>query len=182
MADPREALLAEYGLASNWSVTMLVKEMAAEACREILARNGFGRLGCARDNQPYVVPIYFAYEPDHLCSFSTVGQKIEWMRANPRVCVEVDEVTNHFQWMSVIVSGRYQAFPNTPEFDLEPRNAKLVLEKRMLWWQTAYAAQQFRAKSQSTEPLFYCIHIDSITGHCAVPDDVDSNFFEIRAH
>ena len=31
---------------------------------------------------------------DYLYSFSTVGQKIEWMRANPNVCVETDEVTN----------------------------------------------------------------------------------------
>jgi hypothetical protein len=42
------------------------------------------------------VPIYFAYEPDHLNSFAAVGKKIEWMRANPKVCVELDEVISHF--------------------------------------------------------------------------------------
>jgi uncharacterized protein len=52
------------------------------------------------------MPIYFAYQPDRLYGFSSVGRKIEWMRANPRVCVEADEVTDHFHWTSVIVSGR----------------------------------------------------------------------------
>ena len=158
---------------------MLVKDMTSKECSEMLARTSFGRLGCARDNQPYVVPIYFAYEPHHLYGFSTVGQKIEWMRANPKVCVEVDEVKNHFEWMSVIVSGRYQELPDTPEFQLERRNAQLVLEKRMLWWQTAYVAKQTRAKSQATEPIFYCIHIDSMTGYRAAPDATDLTFLEI---
>jgi nitroimidazol reductase NimA-like FMN-containing flavoprotein (pyridoxamine 5'-phosphate oxidase superfamily) len=158
---------------------MLMQEMTAKECREILVRTSFGRLGCARDNQPYVIPIYFAYEPDHLYGFSTVGQKIEWMRANPKVCVEVDEVTNHFQWMSVIVSGTYQELPDTPESGPERRNAQLVLEKRMLWWQTAYVAEELRARSQSTEALFYCIHIESMTGHRAVPEAADSMFLKI---
>jgi nitroimidazol reductase NimA-like FMN-containing flavoprotein (pyridoxamine 5'-phosphate oxidase superfamily) len=158
---------------------MLINDMTSKECSEMLARTSFGRLGCARDNQPYVVPIYFAYEPDHLYGFSTVGQKISWMRANPKVCVEVDEVTNHFEWMSVIVNGRYQELPDTPEFQSERRNAQLVLEKRMLWWQTAYVAEQLRAKSQATEPLFYCIQIDSMTGHRAAPDATDSTFLEI---
>jgi hypothetical protein len=63
-----------------------------EECRDLLKRVGFGRLGCASENQPCVVPIYFAYEPDHLFGFSTAGQKIEWMLTNPLVCVAAAEV------------------------------------------------------------------------------------------
>ena len=56
-------------------IPMVITEMTSKECQEILARTGFGRLGCTRNNQPYVVPIYFAYEPDHLYGFSTFGQK-----------------------------------------------------------------------------------------------------------
>jgi hypothetical protein len=153
---------------------MLIRDMTPQECRQMLTRSGFGRLGCARENQPYVVPIYFAYEPDHLYIFTTVGKKIEWMRANPKVCVEVDEVVSHFQWMSVIITGRYQELPNTPEFRAERQQALMVLEKRMLWWQTAFAAKQVLPRDKSDEPLFYCVHIDSMTGHRAVPDAVES--------
>lgn len=140
----------------------------------MLTRIGFGRLACARDNQPYIVPIYFAYEFGLLYSFTTVGRKIEWMRTNPKVCVEVDEVLSHFQWMSVIVMGRYQELPNTPDFRCERENALAALEKRLLWWQTAIAAKQLPTRHKDAEPLFYCIHIDSMTGHRAFPDVVES--------
>ena len=39
-----------------------------------------------------------------LYGFTTEGQKIEWMRANPLVCVELDEVENFDQWTSIVVS------------------------------------------------------------------------------
>jgi nitroimidazol reductase NimA-like FMN-containing flavoprotein (pyridoxamine 5'-phosphate oxidase superfamily) len=158
---------------------MLITDITASECQEILARNGFGRLGCARDDQPYVVPIYFAYEPGRLYGYSTVGRKIEWMRANPKVCVEVDEVTSHFDWTSVILSGRFQELPDRPELSSERLNAQMVLEKRMLWWQIASAAGELQARSETAEPVFYCIHIDSVTGHRAVPDPVDSQFSRI---
>ena len=67
---------------------MLISEMSGEECRDLLSRLGFGRLACAHQNRPYIVPIYFAYEPDHLYGFATMGQKVEWMRSNPLVCVD----------------------------------------------------------------------------------------------
>jgi len=139
-----------------------------------LTRTVFGRLGCASDNQPYVVPIYFAYEPDQLYGFTTVGRKIDWMRKNPKVCVEVDEVVDHFRWMSVIVTGRYQELPNSVEFGSERERALMALEKRLLWWQTAFAARQLPTRYETPEPLFYCIFIDSMTGLRAIPDAVES--------
>ena len=64
---------------------MLIHEMTVQQCLETLARLRLGRLGCARDIQPYVVPIYFASHKRQLYAFATLGEKIEWMRANPRV-------------------------------------------------------------------------------------------------
>ena len=149
---------------------MLITEMTSEECREILARTGFGHLGCSRDDEPYVVPMYFASETDYLYGFSTFGRKIEWMRSNPKVCVEVDEVTGHSSWASVIINGRYQELPNTPEHSSERQHAYSLLEKRTLWWQTAQASKELRT-TQPFPPIFYRIHIDAIIGHRAAPDD-----------
>jgi uncharacterized protein len=160
---------------------MLIKNMTAKECSDFLARIHFGRLGCTLDNEPYVVPIYFAYHADLLYAFSTVGRKIEWMRVNPKVCVEADELTDHFHWTSVIVSGHYRELPDTPEFSSERRTAQLELERHMLWWQTAYAAEQLRAPSEPFAPLFYSIRIASMTGRRAIPDAVDSTFLKIAA-
>jgi uncharacterized protein len=152
---------------------VLIREIDPTECRNLLARLGTGRLGCARNNQPYVVPIYFAYEPDRLYGFSTIGQKIEWMRENPLVCVQTDEVHGHNEWESVVVLGRYEELPDTPGYSELRRQAQSVLEKRSMWWQTAYAASQSRVKPKPATPVFYCIHIEEVSGHKATPDEIE---------
>jgi uncharacterized protein len=149
---------------------MLVGELHSGECYELLARLGFGRLACARENQPYIVPIYFAYEHERLYGFGTLGQKIEWMRSNPLVAVEADEVKSHLEWTSVVVRGRYEEFPDTPEYADRRHQAQSALEKRSLWWQTGFASAQTRGGFNRDLPVFYCIHIDQISGHRAMPD------------
>ena len=90
---------------------MLIQELSRQASLDLLARTRLGRLARTQEAQPYVVPVHFAYDDNALYSFATVGQKIEWMRANPLVCVEVDEVVGQQQWVSVIVFGRYEELP-----------------------------------------------------------------------
>lgn len=38
------------------------------------------------------MPIFLAWESDYIYVLSTFGQKIEWMRTNPKVCVEIEEI------------------------------------------------------------------------------------------
>jgi uncharacterized protein len=95
---------------------MMIRELSREECLRVLARARLARLACSHENQPYVIPVYLAYDEASEClyGFTTPGQKIEWMRANPLVCVEVDEIAAYDQWVSVIVIGRYEELPATP--------------------------------------------------------------------
>lgn len=150
---------------------MLVSEMTREECEELLARLGFGRLACVRDNQAYVVPIYFASEPGHLYGFSTLGEKIEWMRSNPLVCVEADEVVSETNWASVVVRGRYEEFPDTPEYAEPRRKAQSRLENmRSLWWPISFASAQPRERFDRDIAIFYGIHVEQISGRRGSPD------------
>jgi len=141
----------------------VISEIPEAECREILLRASLGRLGCALDNQPYVVPIYFVCEPGCIYVFSTYGQKIEWMRANPRVCLQVDEVTGASQWASVIANGRFQELVE-PQFSEEREHARELLEARQRWWLTALAERRIRVPDGQVAPLFFAIRIDSVTG------------------
>jgi uncharacterized protein len=98
---------------------MVIHEMSREQCFRVLARAWVARLACAHENQPYVVPVYLAYDEASGClyGFTTPGQKVEWMRANPRVCVEVDEIAAYDQWVSVIATGRYEELGEAPGSD-----------------------------------------------------------------
>ena len=38
-----------------------VEEMGNSEIENLLSRIGYGHLACAKDNEPYVVPIHYAY-------------------------------------------------------------------------------------------------------------------------
>ena len=148
---------------------MLIQELTRQACLELLARARLGRLACAQGAQPYVVPFSFVYHHDCLYSFCTIGQKIEWMRANPLVSVEIDEIVNTRQWVSVVVFGRYEELPDTPEWSVEREVASKLLQENAMWWEPGYAKTILQGRERSLVPLFYRIHVSQITGRSAAP-------------
>jgi uncharacterized protein len=45
---------------------MFIREMTEDECGAAFEQMSFGRLACARNNQPYIVRIYFSYDSKHL--------------------------------------------------------------------------------------------------------------------
>ena len=147
---------------------MVIRELTSKASRDLLTRVHLGRLACARANQPYVFPVFFAYHENSLYCASTIGQKIEWMRENPLVAVEVDEIDSAQQWESVIVFGRYEEFANIPETrDMRELAWSLLQKANALWWEPAYAQTIHAGAERPVAPLYFRIHIERITGHRA---------------
>ena len=148
---------------------MLIEEMPRQACIDFVQKARLGRLACEQAGQPYVTPFYFAYHNDALYGFSTVGQKIAWMRANPRVCIEVDEVASAQQWISVILFGRYEELPAEAQYDAERQLAHGLLQQRPVWWEPGYVTTMPSGIERSFELVYFRIHIGPITGHRAKP-------------
>lgn len=68
------------------------REITDIALTEDIIRNSMVcRLGMSRDDQPYVVPLCFAYS-DKTLYFHSAGEglKLEILQQNPNVCVEFD--------------------------------------------------------------------------------------------
>lgn len=150
---------------------MNIHEMTEDECASALAQQDFGRLACVRDGQPYIVPINFSCDGRHLYGVTSLGQKIEWMRANPLVCVEIDACESHYRWMSVVVFGRYEELPDTPEYERARAHALEVVQRRPMWWQPAAIAADRR---EHRPPVFYRILIERMTGRRATPDALES--------
>jgi uncharacterized protein len=151
---------------------MLIHDMTRQASIALLARTHLGRLACAHDGQPYITPMYFAYDEDCLYSFSTLGQKIAWVRANPMVCVEVEELASQHEWATVIVFGKYQELPDTPEYKMYRKRAYDLLRMRPMWWEPGYVKTVLNEKTRPMEAMYFRIHIDHISGHRCIPDTV----------
>jgi uncharacterized protein len=142
---------------------MVIKEISEKECLDTLARVSVGRLGCSLNDQPYVVPIYLAYEKEWIYVFSTFGKKIEWMRSNPKVCVEIEDAVSESESISVLVNGRYEELAE-PQFTQERSHARTLLGKKHHWWLNALAERRVGSEDQQVEPLFFRIHVDSATG------------------
>jgi nitroimidazol reductase NimA-like FMN-containing flavoprotein (pyridoxamine 5'-phosphate oxidase superfamily) len=148
---------------------MVIEDLSRQNCIDLLARKRLGRLACAQDQQPYITPFFFAYHSEALYSFSTVGQKITWMRSNPLVCVEVDEIESPQNWSSVIVLGHYEELPPTAEFDPERRLAHNLLQQRPTWWEPAYVKTASPERDGPPELVYFRIYTTNISGRQARP-------------
>jgi uncharacterized protein len=150
---------------------VLIQELTTRASLDLLARTRLYRLACSRGDQPYVLPVYLVHDNGALYGFATVGQKIEWMRANPLVCVVADEVESPQQWASVIVSGRYEELLDMPEWQRARATAyKLLQQEGGMWWEPAFVKTTHGGTPRPLVPVWYRIHVVRITGHRATPD------------
>lgn len=142
---------------------MRIDELNDFECREILSRASLARLGCSLNDQPYIIPVGIAYEENDIYVFSTLGQKIKWMRSNPKVCMQVDEIRSQSDWASVIANGDYQELPE-PQFEHERAHARRLLEKHHHWWLNPMAERRISLRDEEIKPIFFRIRVSSITG------------------
>jgi nitroimidazol reductase NimA-like FMN-containing flavoprotein (pyridoxamine 5'-phosphate oxidase superfamily) len=146
---------------------MQIKELTTDQCRALLQATNLGRLACVRDNRPYIVPVYYDYYKEALYSFATLGKKIQWMRTNPRVCVEVDEIVDQFNWTTVVVKGRYEELTKSRTHEEARQRAYLLFEHRPDWW---YPAAGKTRSAEIRTPIIYRIQIEALSGRRAVRD------------
>ena len=149
---------------------MQIREMSRQEAWSILGAAFLGRLACAHDGQPYVVPVHFALDGDSLFAFSTVGQKIRWMRDNPRVCLEFEHLAGAQDWATVLIDGVFEELPETEEFEAVRQRAYDLLQRRPNWWEPGYVRTVLRDGERPLYPLFFCIQIKAISGRAGVPE------------
>ena len=127
-----------------------------------------GPAGVARDPiSPYVTPLFYYFDTtdDCLYSFATVGQKIEWMRDNPKVCIEVDQIADQFQWTTVVAFGRYEELSDAAGASQVLERARALFERNPNWWLPATG--RLVSEGERETPVVYRIRIDRATGRRA---------------
>lgn len=149
---------------------MHIRKMTEDESRRTIPEVALCRLACTQAGQPYVVPVYLAPHQGYLYGFSLAGKKIECMRANPLVCVDIEDVKSVSEWTTLIVFGTYEELPDTPEHETARVIAGGLLQKRATWWEPAAAEVTNTKHAKAFIPIFYRIRIDRITGHRAALD------------
>jgi uncharacterized protein len=83
-------------------------ELRPQEIEQVLTDGVIARIGCHAEGRTYVVPVTYCYDGHALYAHSREGLKLQMMRRNPEVCVEVDRMTDLSNWKSVIAWGRFE--------------------------------------------------------------------------
>ncbi len=86
----------------------MIEKLSPEGIEELLRKQLVGRIGCHSNGQTYVVPTSFVYDGENIYIHSFAGMKIDFMRKNPKVCFEVDDIRHLENWKSVICWGEFE--------------------------------------------------------------------------
>lgn len=139
---------------------MEMRTLTAVECTKVLERNHIAHLGCARDGQPYVVPVYYCYSANGIFAFSLPGKKVDFMRANPRVSMIVEERGHGREWRSVVIDGSFE------ELSDEPRREQAwhLLSQHVEWWVPGGLKPSAEPIAHRSEHLFYRIGVEEMSG------------------
>ncbi|MCG5485112.1 MAG: pyridoxamine 5'-phosphate oxidase family protein [Sinorhizobium meliloti] len=146
---------------------MFVREMSREECQGVVTAGDLARLACCRDGQPYIVPITYAHSSNRLYCFSMPGQKIDWMRSNPKVSLQVDQFASKRRWKCVVVTGRYRELPAAQGRQDECIHAWSLLEKKPNWWEPGGFKPVPQEISGGSAHIFFCVEMEEMTGRAA---------------
>jgi len=141
-----------------------VEDMSPAEMHQLLQRESFGHLGCARDNRPYVLPMHYAYDGKELYFFTTQGMKTQYIKSNSQVCLQVEEIKDPTHWKSVMVIGQAVELTSAEETQ---RAVKLITERNPSLT-PAISATQLDSMGRAVDIALYRITPEIIDGRQTV--------------
>lgn len=81
-------------------------ELTADRCRTILEEGRVAHIAQIDGDAPYVTPMSYVLLGEDLVFRTGPGRRLEALRRDPRVCIEVSQPREDTGWESVIVRGQ----------------------------------------------------------------------------
>jgi nitroimidazol reductase NimA-like FMN-containing flavoprotein (pyridoxamine 5'-phosphate oxidase superfamily) len=145
----------------------MIKNLNQKECFSLLANNYIGHLAYIYKGRPYIVPsTYFFDGKNTIIGYSTEGHKTMAMRKSNKVSLEVSEVNNINNWISVLAHGVFEELSGSSakkglrEFATGIKDLVLRKEERNL-----HFISEFSSKIYNEEmPIVFKITINEMTG------------------
>ena len=133
------------------------EEMTPKEIDQFLTCARVGRIGILLEDEPYVVPVGYAYEDGkiffHTCN---TGLKVQGIRKNPNVCFEVDEALSDISmFKSVIIFGRAEIIDD--DKSMIPYLQKLIDKYRVPVSFDEYMRRPSRDREKEMEAVSICV-------------------------
>jgi nitroimidazol reductase NimA-like FMN-containing flavoprotein (pyridoxamine 5'-phosphate oxidase superfamily) len=143
---------------------MNITIMDDAACTSLIQGERIGRLGCCKDGRAYVVPIHYVSAGSMIYSFTMPGQKLDFMRGNPNVCLQIDKIERSEEWKCVLVEGVFRE--STMEADQQ--EVWKLLEQHNDWWEIGSQLVKHGENEALRKPVYFSISMDVVTGRQAL--------------
>jgi len=138
----------------------MIYKLSEQAIEDLLKDNLWGHLGCNDGFNTYVYPINYLYDGNNILSHSETGNKINVMRQNSRVCLQVEEVENDKNWKSVMITGKYEEVKDEREWN----EAMKAFDDRRLYPKITEPEQDAKLQSKEEGHVVFRIVIDEKNG------------------
>ncbi len=132
----------------------------------ILLSQSVCRLACTDGKKPYVVPVTYAYDGKYMYGQTMEGTKLNILRKNPNVCMQIDIINSSNNWQSVIVFGKFEELKNK-----SAEKAREYLYEKVFTLMTNAKTHRFQHDEQKNiednnrvKEVMYRIKIKEITG------------------
>lgn len=152
----------------------MIKDLNTTEGLKVLKENYTGRLAFIAQGRPYVLPITYFYDETNntIISYTGEGHKLNAMRLNNSISLQVDEIESANSWQSVLIHGMYEELSGSDaRYHLHQfaTGVKNIIEEREK--KDVHFISEFSSKISSDEiPIVYRLRIMEITGKFRRPD------------
>ena len=102
----------------------MIRQLTKDETTDLLEGCAYGHFGYVDGKAPTVVPINFAFKGNKLFIHTYEGTKLNCIRDNPAVCLQVEKIHSPTAWKSVVIHGKAKELSGKAEAEA----AKFVLE------------------------------------------------------
>ena len=136
----------------------MTKPLSTAEALDVIRSGKVGHLGCVANGEPYVVPINYIFDDGCVYSHSLPGLKIDAMRAQPRACLQVEEIESNFSWRSALLYGDFEEIH-------EPGERRAILRKLLTHFPLLTPVESIMAQDAGApDSVVFRLRINRITG------------------
>ena len=136
----------------------MIKRLSDDEAWALLRAGRLARLGCIADDAPYVVPVNYAADGADVLVHTLPGRKLAAMRANPRVCLQVDDITDQYHWRSVLAHGTFEEIKNGVA------RARAISRLLASFPELTPVESRIAADAAAPAPVVFRVRIERLTG------------------
>jgi nitroimidazol reductase NimA-like FMN-containing flavoprotein (pyridoxamine 5'-phosphate oxidase superfamily) len=144
----------------------MLGKLTSTQINNILSSQSVCRLACTDGKKPYVVPVTYAYDGKFIYGQTQEGTKLNILRKNPHVCLQMDIMNSMNNWQSVMVQGTFEELKNKAA-----DTAREYLFSKVLTLMTSSTIHNFEHENASKvddsnriKTIMYRIKIKEVTG------------------